>query len=321
MFGTRQHAGRRARALTFMSAYCKQLTTESRPGAVEELETMQLTGGIASNELDRLAAMLHGVDGASASRQGSVATADNLIMSLSNHRSERVALLLSVFPPLHWVTLGVLSALIVVTYLLVSNQDTLQYLDSIQLRFLFGTLVGVLSSTFTLCYDLADPLNGSFSMEGAAEQLKDLNLCLKEDVREALSELDDIDKRTRNYLRSVLVGADVPSPGRCGCGLRTFKQFTNFRMLKPRNFHRGDTAGGGIVRNPPQAYSAPQIRLFAHSLLPCTYGSFRRPGTNCGRSHCLDRNRYSKKTSLYFGFIEKKKMAPKTKLTKMTCTG
>mmetsp|Transcript_17292 Transcript_17292/g.40218 ORF Transcript_17292/g.40218 Transcript_17292/m.40218 type:complete len:289 (+) Transcript_17292:1097-1963(+) len=212
MFGTRQHAGRRARALTFLSAYCKQLTTESKPGAVEELETMQLTGGIASNELDRLAAMLHGVDGASASRQGSVDTAENLIMSLSNHRSERVALLLSVFPPLHWITLGVLSALICVAYLLVSNQDALQYLDSIQLRFLFGTLVGVLSSTFTLCYDLSDPLNGSFSMEGAAEQLKDLNLCLKEDVREALSELDDIDRRTRDVMRSILVGPDVPSP-------------------------------------------------------------------------------------------------------------
>jgi len=211
MFGTRQHAGRRARALTFLSAYCKELTKESRPGAVEELETMQLTGGIASNELDRLAEMLHGVDGASASRQGSVATAEHLIFSLSSHRSERVALLLSVFPPLHWVTLGGLSALIVVTFLLVSNQDTLQYLDSIQLRFLFGALVGVLSSTFTLCYDLSDPLNGNFSMEGAAEQLKDLNLCLKEDVREALSELDDIDKRTRNYLRSAFVGSDVPS--------------------------------------------------------------------------------------------------------------
>ena len=88
----------------------------------------------------------------------------------------------------------------------------MQYLDSIQLRFLFGTLVGVLSSTFTLCYDLADPLNGSFSMEGAAEQLKDLNLCLKEDVREALSELDDIDRRTRDVMRSILVGPDVPSP-------------------------------------------------------------------------------------------------------------
>ena len=98
MYGTRQHAGRRARALALLCGYVEQLIKECNEGAIDELEERQLTGGISVNELDRLSSMLHGVDGAAAARQGSVGTADDLIMSLNGHRSDRVALLLSVFP-------------------------------------------------------------------------------------------------------------------------------------------------------------------------------------------------------------------------------
>ena len=70
MYGTRQHAGRRARALTLLCGYVEQLMSECKDGAVEQIEEMELTGGIAANELDRFSAMLHGVDGAAAARQG-----------------------------------------------------------------------------------------------------------------------------------------------------------------------------------------------------------------------------------------------------------
>jgi len=64
MYGTRQHAGRRARALTLLRGYVEQLIKECNEGAIDELEERQLTGGISVNELDRLSSMLHGVDGA-----------------------------------------------------------------------------------------------------------------------------------------------------------------------------------------------------------------------------------------------------------------
>ena len=70
MFGTRQHASRRANALALLCGYVEQLERESNPGAIEALEELQLSGGISINELDRIAEMLHGVDGAAASRQG-----------------------------------------------------------------------------------------------------------------------------------------------------------------------------------------------------------------------------------------------------------
>jgi len=70
MYGTRQHAGRRARALALLCGYVEQLIKECNEGAIDELEERQLTGGISVNELDRLSSMLHGVDGAAAARQG-----------------------------------------------------------------------------------------------------------------------------------------------------------------------------------------------------------------------------------------------------------
>mmetsp|Transcript_19794 Transcript_19794/g.35814 ORF Transcript_19794/g.35814 Transcript_19794/m.35814 type:complete len:494 (-) Transcript_19794:76-1557(-) len=209
MFGTRQHAGRKARALALLCGYTEQLMRECEDGAVDGLKEMQLSGGIADNELDRLSGMLHGVDGASASRQGSVGVADNLILSLVGHRSERVALLLSGFPVIHWGVLIGLSLNLCIAFLLTSNQQVLQYLNSLQLRFLFGTIVGICSSTATLCWDLSDPFSGTFSIEGAGTQLADLRVCLREDVREALAEAGEISSSTRNFFRSTLGGPVV----------------------------------------------------------------------------------------------------------------
>ncbi|KAK1734396.1 DUF4239 domain-containing protein [Skeletonema marinoi] len=209
MYGTRQHAGRRARALVLLRGYVEQLMTECDDGAVGRLEEMQLSGGIADNELDRFAAMLHGVDGAAASRQGSVEAAEELIRSLNSHRSKRVALLLTDFPVLHWDILAGLNVSILIAFLLTSNQPTLQYLSSIQLRFLFATIVAVCSGTATLCWDLDNPFSGSFSIAGASTQLADMRVCLREDIREALVESDEIPSDTRKFFRSQFGGPSV----------------------------------------------------------------------------------------------------------------
>ena len=206
MFGTRQHASRRARALALLCGYVEQLERESTVGAVDALEELQLSGGIGVNELDRLSAMLHGVDGAAASRQGSVGVADGLILSLNGHRSDRVALLLSVFPFIHWGVLVALSLSVIATFLLVSNQQILQYLNSVQLRSLFAILVGVCSGTATLCLDLADPFRGSFSIAEASTQLEDLRICLREDVAEATAEAGEINSR---LVHSLLLGGST----------------------------------------------------------------------------------------------------------------
>ena len=133
----------------------------------------------------------------------SVGVADNLILSLNGHRSDRVALLLSVFPVIHWGVLIALSFSLLFTFLLNSNQQVLQYLNSVQLRMLFAILVGVFSGTATLCINLADPFRGSFSVAEAAAQLGDLRLCLKQDVLEATAEEGEI---TSKVVHALLLG-------------------------------------------------------------------------------------------------------------------
>jgi len=206
MFGTRQHASRRAHALALLSGYVEQLERECNVGGCEFLEELELTGGISVNELDQLSEMLHGVDGAAASRQGSVSMAGGLLLSLNGHRSDRVAMLLSTFPGIHWGVLGGLSASILLTFLLSSNQLVLQYLNSIQLKVLFAILVGVLSSTATLCLILADPFRGSFSITEAATQLGDLRLSLKRDVIEACAEEGEISSKV---VHKLLLGGSI----------------------------------------------------------------------------------------------------------------
>ena len=131
-FGTAQHCKRRAAALGLLHSYTRTLIAETEVECLDRLRHIQLNGGISMNELDELADMLHGVDGAAASRQGSVATAGGLLVSLNQHRSERVATTLSVFPRIHWGVLLALFGSINVAFLIESNQEVLQYLNSIQ---------------------------------------------------------------------------------------------------------------------------------------------------------------------------------------------
>jgi hypothetical protein len=53
--------------------------------------------------------------------------------------------------------------------------------------------------TTLLCLqrDLDNPFRGTFSIAGASTQLADLRVCLREDVREALVESNEIPSPTR----------------------------------------------------------------------------------------------------------------------------
>jgi len=208
MFGTRQHAGRRARAMALLASYVDELIQETTVGAVDALEELELSGGIAKNELDCLSAMIHGVDGASATRQESVGVAEGSIVSLNEHRSDRVALILSVFPQAHWLVMIALTWTNIMAFIVASNlQQLTPYVSSsFQLQLMYTTLVGVCSVTAMLCLDLADPFRGSFSLAQASTQFGDLRAILREDVMEAIEEGKDTSAATFGVIRSYLTG-------------------------------------------------------------------------------------------------------------------
>jgi hypothetical protein len=81
-----------------------------------------------------LAEMMHGVDGAAVARQSSVSKVEDLLVSLNGHRSGRVATTLQRFPIIHWSVLIVLYSIIVLSFLLDSNQEINQYLNSGEVR-------------------------------------------------------------------------------------------------------------------------------------------------------------------------------------------
>ena len=206
MFGTAQHAQRRQQALVSLRDYSVQIVKESTvPGNDTALRLLSSTpfvvaeanvlrGSVADNDLEEIAAMLHGVAGASVSRDFSVANAAALVQSLNVHRSNRIAAVFSSFPPIHWAILLLLATTIVVLFLIDSNQPVNQYLNDLQLRVAFTALISVFASTGLLCLDLADPFRGSTNINGASRQLIDLQAELELDLRQAEAEFEDAER-------------------------------------------------------------------------------------------------------------------------------
>ena len=71
----------------------------------------------------------------------------------------------------HWVVLSQLSLSIILSFFFETNQDVLQFLNSLQLRTLFSMLVLVFSGTAALCVDLSDPFRGGYSIKTSVTQL------------------------------------------------------------------------------------------------------------------------------------------------------
>lgn len=187
-FGTAQHSKRRANALELTQAYVRTIMNETQVDSVPYLIDLQEKRGISVNEMDELADMLHGADGAAASRQSSVSAAESLLVSLNDHRGVRVATTLSDFPTIHWVLLLFLYSSILFSFFIDTDQDVLQYLNSSQLRILFSVLLGVGSGAYVLLKGLDDPFQGPFSIRLAALQLTYFDDLLESDILEAKAE-------------------------------------------------------------------------------------------------------------------------------------
>jgi len=186
MYGTAQHTSRRARALGSLRDYSSSVLHENQASASEFLEAKATSRGISSSSLDELASMLHGVDGASVSREFSTKTAAELLVFLNAHRSARLAAFRSDFPRSHYNVILLLASSICLVFLVESNQEVLQYLNVLQLRGLFSILVAVCSSTAALLFDLADPFQGSFCIEAEVADMAAVHAMLQQDV-DALS--------------------------------------------------------------------------------------------------------------------------------------
>ena len=184
--------------------------------------------------------MLHGIDGAAACRDFSVNSAQTTLVNLNSLRSDRLASLQSGFPIVHWLILGLLSSSIILLFLIDSNQDVLQYLNSLQLRLLFAILLGAFSATAGLCIDLADPFRGVTTINNAAAQLVAFEEALERDI-------DAVDED----LRSIEATGAQDEHGRASWGARDTVYF-HLLTGKPGSTVRllGDVVAWGTRRFP-----------------------------------------------------------------------
>ena len=179
LFPRKHCASERAKAGLLIRQYCTRLLVESRSG----INLQQLArDGAANSELDGLTRLLHHapalpaeVDGVAVSKPRFEHTTEFLaqmyLEKLQLVRSERLAVLQTTFPAVHWLALTLLGVSIVFSFLLAADQQTLLFLAPLQLRLLFSVLVGALTSTACICVDLNEPFGGSFQITPSSEQV------------------------------------------------------------------------------------------------------------------------------------------------------
>merc|ERR1711924_34322 len=93
------------------------------------------------------------------------------VKDLQMFRSERLSLLQTPFPVVHWIILSTLAASILLAFLFETDdlQLRFEFIDELQLRYLFTVLVGVFAALASLCADLAYPFRGSFRITTSTE--------------------------------------------------------------------------------------------------------------------------------------------------------
>ena len=161
---------------TLLGEYCTRLIFESRLGV--DLDVLERLGA-SDSELDGITEVLYGARELPRDEepprlylQNTDFTAMNLLKDLQVFRSDRLALLQVPFPAVHWLILTILASSIVLAYLFETDLQVLQFLDDLQLRYLFTVLTSAFLALASLCADLADPFRGSFTIAPSTSQLE-----------------------------------------------------------------------------------------------------------------------------------------------------
>lgn len=162
--------------------YCQRLIEESNDGYNHD----SFTGSI-DVEINKLMMLLNelelkqnvGEDIPRSISDQSLIAIDNL----NENRLSRMTQLREPFPVLHYIILGSLPIAIIFSFLMQTNNDTLRFLDEIQLKILWTMLFGVLSLIAVVIYDLQGPFRGSYRVSNAIEQVQ----LIKRDLEKEMS--------------------------------------------------------------------------------------------------------------------------------------
>jgi hypothetical protein len=157
--GTDELRAEKYNLIVLMAVYMSRVFCESQAKSTAELRNTDKVLSPVNSELYTMS-KIFGIYQRPPSAGGSsldAGFAQSLIVGLNGHRSLRLASLDTVFPPIHWLFLCLLATSVLACFLLESDQETILFLDNVQLRLLFTMLVGGMSFTALLCIDLLYP--------------------------------------------------------------------------------------------------------------------------------------------------------------------
>ena len=86
------------------------------------------------------------------------------LQTILEQRHLRWLALTTTFPMVHWMTLGFLALGIAVAYLVAVDQQDFLLFDALQIKILWGVLIGGFTSLGILCYDLSRPFGGAYQV-------------------------------------------------------------------------------------------------------------------------------------------------------------
>lgn len=151
--------------ISLLGIYIMRVLKESSSNSdVRKLSTI-------TSELHSIIRYLYAMNGELDNNE--IGSLEMVLSKLNSLRAMRITALQNVFPIIHWAVITLLGTSILLCFMLETDQDTLKFLDGTQLRILFTFLMGAVSSTALLCFDLSQPFRyeyGFFTVPPACVQ-------------------------------------------------------------------------------------------------------------------------------------------------------
>jgi len=165
--------------------YVSRLLSECRPGVDANARLIDVAS--SDGELPLILKSIYDIGSVKQSSSTAVLVQNGVdcMARLNDYRAQRISLMQTTFPPLHYTILTLLASSISSCFLLETDQEALVFLNAVQLKILWTMLIGSFSSLAVVCIDLSDPYGGSYTISPTVLQLFS--------IRDRLNENNDDD--------------------------------------------------------------------------------------------------------------------------------
>lgn len=172
------------RAREYLIQYTSRIISESRPTTTEDTVTNPRRG--MDSELNAFINLLNQQYGRVEDGRlppHILSEAFSSVSKLREQRQSRITALQSTFPVLHYVVLGSLAFAQCTAFLMETNNQSLLFLNALQLRILWSMLTSTFVACFAVFADMRTLFSGSYQILPCVDQLYIIRLTLQASAR------------------------------------------------------------------------------------------------------------------------------------------